>query len=577
MPVMPDDMVSESELSDTTMSVDGTIGGSARRRRSRRRVQRKSVMYFLGYPTPKILGKTKVIQKVLPRLLLQLQKMSEDGRSRPILEIFPSSRIAGPVIAPRLAKRFPGIFGVKRQLGYDDLVLVRRDDNDSILDGEGDGDEDLEKRRLVAVYSPLKHSDDAEIVLDDGSVWLARPLANGSYDFVSISAEGETTTARWARRSAQAASSCGASVDGGGAATKPAASVPDSRFTFSVINPLSRRHPVMATLTHSTLEVQDTYTSVSSSYGRYPPAIRTGGRPLSMTAVTSTQGALNGAASQRLSQGSTADYESDSGLPMTPAEPEYERTVHNIDDVTKMLIAVTAMWVALRSGWSPTYKSGNGHGYCHGEAQSPQVCSPRRASRRGSMSRPSAGGETPQLSETETVPELGVKKRYSLPLQPGTPGSYTPALTSPAPFTPRPIQRRATSTGAAFMQRRIMQTTSESEESPDRSGKRRSFSAPRVFGAKADSPPMSAATASFPPNKGPSTPPLPPTEAAYSPPKQGTTPATATPGLSSSINSSSNGGGNEKAHHVEGRGIRSRLTRWAHKFGVGGGGNGGGR
>ena len=113
-----------------------------------------------------------MVQKVLPRLLLQLQKVSEDGRSRPVLEIFPSSRIAGPVITPRLAKRFPGIFGVKRQLGYDDLVLVRRDDDDSTSDSTESDEESLDKKRLVAVYSPLKHSDAAEIVLDDGAVWV---------------------------------------------------------------------------------------------------------------------------------------------------------------------------------------------------------------------------------------------------------------------------------------------------------------------------------------------------------------------------------------------------------------------
>ncbi|KAK3381498.1 hypothetical protein B0H63DRAFT_206404 [Podospora didyma] len=543
-----EDVASESELSDTTMSIDGTLARPARRRR-KRRIQRKSTTYFLGYPTPKILGKKKVIQKVLPRLLLQLQKVSEDGRSRPILEIFPSSRIAGPVIAPRLAKRFPGIFGVKRQLGYDDLVLVRRDDDDSVSDGtEADGDEGLESRRLLAVYSPLKHSDEAEIVLDDGSVWVARPLANGSYDFIHVDAEGNTSTARWARRSATTASSAAPADDSVTAATTSTSSS-EPRFTFSVINPLSRRHPVMATLTRSSLEVQDTYSSVSSSYGRYPPAIRPGGRPLSMTAVSSQPGCLSGTSSpsHRSSVGST-DGESDCGV-MTPVEPEYERTVHNVDDATKMLISVTALWVALRTGWSPNYKP-------HNDAAGTPLSSPRR-SRRNTWSRANAGSETTPVQSESEGPQPGIKKRYSLPVQipsssanksqcafPSFSGSSTPAVPSSASSTPRPIQRRATSTGAAFMQRHIhLQATSESDEPHEFSTKRRSFSGPPLSNHK-------TGTVSPPRRPSPVSAMEVVTEVSSKTMKQIPFPD------------------NKKE---EGKSIRARLARWVHRLGGGGG------
>ncbi|KAK0708277.1 hypothetical protein B0H67DRAFT_648363 [Lasiosphaeris hirsuta] len=478
LPVMPEDIVaSDSELSETALSIDGAVARSTRSRgrRRRRREPHRTTRYFLGYPAPKKLGKTKVMQKVLPRLLLQLQIATEDGRSRPVMEAFPSSRIAGPVIAPRLAKRFPGIFGVKRQLGYDDIVLVRRDDGDSTSEADSEGDEGLETRKLLAVYSPLKHSDEAEIVLDDGSVWVATPRANGSYDFVHVDAEGNTTTARWARRSTTAAHHTNLPAEADTSMPIPSTTPSQSRFTFSMINPLSRRHPVMATLTQATLEVQDTYTSVSSSYGRYPPNA-TAGRTLSMNSTSSPISWVSTAPnspSKRSFAGSTTDGESDSGITSLILDPEPKRTVHPIDEATKMLIPVTALWIALRSGWSPNHTPSSGEG-----PVSP-ICTPR-PSRRNTWSRPNSeapGRTTPQPSEAGDTASLHVPKRYSMPL-PCTDKATAAAVqlasalaSAPPSRSTTPVSvtngrpRRATSTGAAFMQRHIqMQSSSEASE-----------------------------------------------------------------------------------------------------------------
>ncbi|EAQ85053.1 hypothetical protein CHGG_09067 [Chaetomium globosum CBS 148.51] len=317
-PSTHDDSVSESELSDVTHSIDGTLFARTARHRRPRRTRRQSTTYYLGYPTPRIIGKTKV------------------GRSKPVLEVFPASRIAGPVVAPRLAKRFPGIFGVKRHLGYDDLVLVRRDDGDAGSDSmECENEENLEGRNLLAVYSPLRHSEEAEIVLDDGSVWVARPLPNGSFDFVHTDADGKTTTARWARRHTAAVSP---TTD-----TSASSTAPQTRYTFSIINPLTRRHPVMATLTPSTLDVQDTYISVSPSHARHPPITRVG-RSQSVTTPPSFVRAPY-SPSKLSSSASTSDGENDSGVYIPPSpDRESQRTIHQIDDTTKTLISVTALW-----------------------------------------------------------------------------------------------------------------------------------------------------------------------------------------------------------------------------------------
>ncbi|KAK4459262.1 hypothetical protein QBC42DRAFT_274736 [Cladorrhinum samala] len=471
-PMTPEDPSSDSDLSDAVPSVDGTAAVRSPSRPRRQRIPRKSTTYGLGYPTPSLLDRTKYVRKVLPRLLLQLQKVSEDGRPRPVLEVFPSSRIAGPVIAPRLAKRFPGIFGVKHHLAYDDIVLVRRDDDyEETENGEAETEDALEKRRLVAVYSPLRHSDDAEIVLDDGSVWLATPLPNGSYDFVHTDAAGDTTTVRWARRHKMLSSPTLAS------AAEPSTPSPITstlRYTFSIINPLTRRHPVLATLTPTSLNVQDTYTSVALSSRRHRPSRKV---DRSNSVNTTTHSTMHSAAispTQLSSPGFSSDGESDhchadSQFALSGGE-SLNRPVHVIDDKTKMLITVTSLWVALRSGWSPNHTP-----HHHELLTSPSTAS--HASRLARSRRntwgsrscaseatsilstatiepPSANHQTPTALKRNSLPARCLsfdKEKFSSPVLDASSRASTPA-SSIAP-------RKATSTGAAYMQRRLQESS----------------------------------------------------------------------------------------------------------------------
>ncbi|KAK4166387.1 hypothetical protein QBC43DRAFT_342954 [Cladorrhinum sp. PSN259] len=467
-PMEPEDPHSDSDLSEAAPSNNDGVGMlQYPPRRRRQRVQRKSTTFGLGYPTPKLLDRTKYVRKVLPRLLLQLQKVSEDGRPRPVLEVFPSSRIAGPVIAPRLAKRFPGIFGVKHHLAYDDIVLVRRDDdhfeNDNV---EWESEDALEKRRLLAVYSPLRHSDEAEIVLDDGSVWLATPLPNGSFDFVHTDNQGHMTTVRWARRHKMATSPTSNSSE----PNTPSSVSPKTRFTFSIINPLTRRHPVLATLTPTSLNVQDTYTSVTSSYSRYPPTTQVGRSPSANASPSRGVNNVPTSPSQLSSIGFSTDGESDSGL------DSLNRPVHEVEEKTKLLIAVTALWVALRSGWSPN------HTPTHHLAHSEPLTSPSKSnaprtgrSRRNTWASRSSHSEATTVTTTCESPgqrNLSIPKRSSLPARClSLDKEKFSALTSPVvelssrASTPASsiAPRRATSTGAAYMQRRLQAWGSASE------------------------------------------------------------------------------------------------------------------
>ncbi|KAJ4293834.1 hypothetical protein N0V88_005348 [Collariella sp. IMI 366227] len=470
-----DGSISDSELSDATLSLDGTVSSRSARRRRPHRAQLKTT-YYLGYPAPRLIGRTKVMQKVfMPRLLLQLQKVMEDKRSHPVLEVFPAARIAGPVVAPRLSKRFPGIFGVKRHLGYDDIVLVRRDDNDAGVDGtESEHEEGLERRNLLAVYSPLKHSDDAEIVLDDGSVWVARPLPTGSFDFVCTDVDGNITTARWARRHTPSVVPNTVPTD----ATSSSAAAPQPRYTFSLLNPRTRRHPVMATLTPSTLDVQDTYTSVSSSHALHPPITRIG-RSQSVTSSAPYS-------PPKPSANDNGENDSAVCIPSSPDAESNERTVHQIDDRTKMLIAVTAFWVALRSGWSQTYSpSASSTTTQDNNPTSPTTpTAPSRncsRSRRNTWTRSSTTDQLPRsgdISSTESARETTdtttCTNRRSVT---GNPAGPTPSASRASTPTSllmsssiiptlgeRPLPRRATSTGASFMQQHLQKSTTSGTE-----------------------------------------------------------------------------------------------------------------
>ncbi|KAL2162087.1 hypothetical protein VTH06DRAFT_7872 [Thermothelomyces fergusii] len=510
-PPIHEDSMSESELSDVAFSIDGALSPRSPRPRRPRRTSRKGTTYCLGYPAPRIIGKTKVVQKVLlPRLLLQLQQVSQEGRSKPVLEAFPALRITGPVVAPRLAKKFPGIFGVKRHLGCDDIVLVRRDDGDASGDGpDSEDDEDMENRELLAVFSPLKHSNEAELVLNDGSVWLARMLPNGNFDFVHTDADGKATTARWARRQA-----AGGAVSPAADSSAASPAGPRARYTFSIINPLSRRHPVMATLTPSALNVFDTYTSVCPSHARQ----RSANRPRRSQSVTSPPASppptsarpAPCAPSTVSSSGSTSEGESDSAI-CIPASPEAEvpsRTVHRIDERTKTLISITAFWVCLQSGWPQSHRSApaSGGGETAASAASPAAASTRargRCRRHTWTTRSSSGSDTPHSPTAddaplvargdqpprETAKEAASRKRTSMPVltstyasgddigaessaAAGVPPACPPAGKTTAAAAPdgRPhvrSPRRATSLSAIFMRKRTL-ASSGSDSTVDR-------------------------------------------------------------------------------------------------------------
>ncbi|CAJ2505677.1 Uu.00g130710.m01.CDS01 [Anthostomella pinea] len=394
-------IISDSDASRESSSV----------RRNRRRTPRQSTAYILAHPPPKLRTKQRIIH-TRPTLLLQVQQVSAGQRPRPAIDVYPSSAITRSIIAPFL-KRFPRLARIKTELSIQDIMLVRSEDyGTQSSESDSDNDEETMKSRdLIAILSPLRTEDKAEIVLADGTVWVATPRSHGktcSYEFVSVDANGQTITARWVRKQIVSRS----------LPSTPTTTVPpvakaqsaDYKFTFSIIDPNCRRHPIMATLTNSSLDILDSYTTVSQSASRYPP-------PSTVLSPPST--------------------------PTGDQQAHMERRTQPVEEWQKSFIAISAIWVALRHGWAPN---------CRPTDVVSPAASVYPSTTDGSLpARSSSFGPIPESAPNS--PNLDAVGRRKCPTAMRPPNDQPPKGALP---------RRATSTGAAFMQkRRAMQRESE--------------------------------------------------------------------------------------------------------------------
>lgn len=429
----------DSDASQTSSAV--------RRRRRRSSTPRKSTTYLLAKPAPKLGSKKQLLKHVRPRLLLQLQELPADQRRpRPTIDVFPASLIAGPLVTARYIHRFPRIFGVKGELGPRDLILVKSEDYDTYLsESEEDDENGGGRREPVAVLSPVRGLDCDEIVLDDGTVWTARPNQKGGFDFVHVDEHGIMLTARWVKRSTTKAPPT-TTRPRPMSPTPSSTSIPtisscpadasDYKYTFSIIDPLSRRHPILGALTPQSLEVFNDYTTVSSSQGRYPRS-----RPMSYNLDSASK-------STRSPPGSPPIAAADK-------EPTSERQTHFVDEATKKLIVVTGLWLGLRlSGRTCTSTcTSTCATTTTSTAAAPAPDSAAEATGMGGNSEAQCPWESPRSSMALCVDAVRIPRRQTT----SNARRSTPSLPAQQQPSPRGL-RRAMSTGAAFMQRRMRQS-----------------------------------------------------------------------------------------------------------------------
>lgn len=296
--------------SDGESSLVESLPGPSQLRHSsstKKQSSRPRTSYQLAHPAAHARHKRL---KLRPKLLLQLQQASHTPRPLPILDVLPST-----VYLPKLARKFPTMFRGKNGLGPNDLIIAKSELYQRALEDPNtrrdSGHESDEHQEVVATICQLLTEDalpkgKAEICFNDGPTWEATPLPNGSYEFVANTEHGPQTM-RWVLRG------CKSRRTSGIQSTTPADT---KRFTFSMIDPNTRRHPVAASMTRNYLEVFDEYTIPGSK----PPATDT-------SVISDTS-------------------QTDSPL---------EGSTFATDDRLRTLIVVTSIWVAFREGWSHTF------------------------------------------------------------------------------------------------------------------------------------------------------------------------------------------------------------------------------
>ncbi|KAI1848833.1 hypothetical protein JX266_005261 [Neoarthrinium moseri] len=434
VPATKADAMSEDEASSIVDVSDSDISRAASSTRQRGRRSTKKCTSYLLAQAPPSLGKKQRFLHIRPKLLLQLQQLSADQRPRPTVDVYTSLGIANTSIAAHLCKRFPRLARIKKEVGIQDVLLVRSENYDATtFDSDSDGDEDnIKSRDLVAILSPLRGQDKAEIALPNGNVWVAAPRVNGSslsYEFTNVDENGHVITARWVRR--QVTSTSPPTTTSPTMPPTPPISTPVSptsgplsfpfppsspplehKFTFSIVDPDCRRHPIMATLKPSALEIQDAYTTVSQSAGRFPPTSPQLGSPES---------------------------------PNSENKASPVRRTRRVEEWQKEFIQISALWVALRHGWVPQFRPAD---FIPQSANTGTKAADARGPTHNRSRSYTTGAEPPRMSR-----DLTGRRR-----------NPSPSLREEGAFSPGILPRRATSTGAAKMQRLMTQRLSEAPE-----------------------------------------------------------------------------------------------------------------
>ncbi|KAJ5374984.1 hypothetical protein N7517_006990 [Penicillium concentricum] len=325
-----------------------------------------------------------------PKLLLQLQQVSQTPRPLPVVDILPSTSYL-----PLLARKFPAIYRTRNGLGPYDLIVVLSEQYDRTVASipekrVSSEDEDEDQREVVATICQ-KYQEDArlkgkaEICMNFGPIWEATPLPSGTYEFVAQTDNG-VQIVRWALRSGR-----------NRRMSTPTGTQPredGKRFTFSVIDPTTRRHPVLASMTRNQLEVNDEYSTAVWSSGTGPTTPSSG-----MSVVSDA----------------------------SDAETPLDGSLVTLDDGMRTLIIITGIWVAFREGWSDNFRYGD------------SVSSPTK-----SITSPTAA-----KNETDSFPTMDedTKRCFSIS---NVRRSTTPTMDGTQFGN---LSKRSNSTGAAFMDR----------------------------------------------------------------------------------------------------------------------------
>jgi hypothetical protein len=293
-------MFAEPESQGTSLSGsrEGSIDGKRRSKRS----NKPKTTYTICHPPPASSARQKMHRR--PRSLLQLHKVVPNSRPLPAYEIIPSANFS-----VRLTRATTKVFRAKHSLCPNDLVVLRAEDYYT-----EEPEEDQEARDVVALICKGRKEDSsaagkAKICMADGGEWEAYPGVNGGYEFFTTDEHGLGLTVRWVPKKSK----------------KEGTKSESRRFNFSTISANTRRHPIIANLSKSALDIYDSYKM---------PDLSTA----TPTATPKQQATI-------LEDGLDSDDN-------TSSKQEVRRT----DDFTRSIITMTSVYVAFKEGWSPHFK-----------------------------------------------------------------------------------------------------------------------------------------------------------------------------------------------------------------------------
>ncbi|EMC98359.1 hypothetical protein BAUCODRAFT_422778 [Baudoinia panamericana UAMH 10762] len=302
-------MFAEPETRSTSEdgeSREGSITDS--NKRSKKKCSRSKTCFSVCHPAPTNTVKQRLHRR--PRSLLQLHKLCPSARPKPAFEAIPAANFN-----PRLTKAITRVFKAKHGLCPNDLVVLKAE-NYAVVDD--DEDEGQEEQDVIGLICKGRKQDEAaakegkaKICMASGAEWEAYPLVSGGYEFFTTDEHGLGLTVRWVPKKVK---------DRDGTKTMREGS---KRFNFSTISPTSRRHPVIACLSKTALEINDSY--------KMPDAAAA--TPLSTP--------------KQAGRSALAEAMEDE----TVGKEQFET-----DDALREIITMTAIWVTFKEGWSPSFK-----------------------------------------------------------------------------------------------------------------------------------------------------------------------------------------------------------------------------
>jgi hypothetical protein len=277
-----------------------------------KRGHRPKTQYAFAHPPPTG-GQLRKQGIIRPNTLFQLHTQTASGFHKPVYEVLPLNLLGNNNVITNRLKRFGR---GKLTLGTKDLAIIKASPY-NLSEGSTEGSSNPASRDVLGIISASTGSGDesrrsAQIVLDS-AVWVISQKRKDIYD---LSLLGDASRgARWYIPRSQRSS------------VSPVDGQSESKFYFAALLPNTKKHPTVASMTRTSLDVYDTYTA----HGYYQHED---------THQSNHSRQLSDCSSSISSQSMSAK------APPTPLSIETDETL-------RRLIIVSGVWVALCEGWSP--------------------------------------------------------------------------------------------------------------------------------------------------------------------------------------------------------------------------------